>query len=509
MLTKEKLMALRQCPRRLWLEHHQPQLAVSDAADKQLRFRYGRMAGERARAALGSDVVWPTADDDLAVRSANTRHLMQQHPNHAGVETPFIRDQLYCRADAVVRSNGHYKIQETKTSTFRLKKDKITPEQPKPHYVDDAAVQLWAAQGSGLPVPEVELNLVNNQFVYHGDNNYDGLFRALDVTQEAQTLLSAVPKWIEQAEQVLNGGQPACTTGTQCNEPYPCPFAAYCKSLEPAPAQHPLTLLPDSAGKKLAKKLSDEGFVSLLEVPADRLSGAASELYLRMQSAHAAGAAILKPEAAEILSAHAYPRYFLDFEGINFPVPRWAGMRPYQQVAFQWSCHVERQPGVFEHFDFLDLSGDDPSLPCLEKLLGTIAPDGPIYVYHATYEVGQLQAFASRYPQYSETLTALIARVVDLLPLVKDHYYDPAMQGSFSLKQVLPCIAPELSYSDLEEVQQGVDAQNAYLDIILDASMSEDDKEQRRKNMLAYCRQDTQAMVEVAYFLEQRGRPQL
>jgi len=507
MLTKGKIMALRQCPRRLWLEHHHPELAVSDEVDKQLRLRYGRMTGERARSALGSNVVWPNGDDDIQVRALNTWQLLQQHPNHAGVETPFLRDDLYCRADALVRSNGHYKLQETKASTFPLKKDKVTADKPKAHYVDDAAVQLWAAQASGLPIPEVEFNLVNNQFVYHGDNNYAGLFRALDVTQEARVLLGEVPKWIEQAEHVLSNGRPACTTGTQCDEPYPCPFAAHCKSLEPPLAQHPLTLLPDSAGKKLAKKLADEGYVSLLDVPAYRLTGAASELYLRIQSAHADGSAILKPEAAQLLSGHAYPRYFLDFEGINFPVPRWAGMRPYQQVAFQWSCHIERKPGVFEHRDFLDTSGDDPSLPCIENLLQTIADDGPIYVYHATYEKGQLQQLAERYPQHAESIALLIDRVIDLLPIVKNHYYHPAMKGSFGLKQVLPCIAPDLNYADLEDVQQGVGAQNAYLDIVLEQSMSDDEKAKRRKNLFAYCRQDTWAMVEVAYFLEGRGRP--
>ena len=509
MLSKGDLLALRQCPRRLWLARHRPELADCSESDQQLHLRYGKIAGEYARAALGNDLVWPTTDDDVQTRAHNTWQLLQQHPHRPGVETAFLRDELYCRADAVVRSNGHYRLQETKASTFPLKKDKVTPKEPKPHHLEDAAIQLWAAQTSDLSVREVELNLLNNQFVYQGDGNYVGLFRALDVSEEANALLTEIPNWIVQANDVLNGGFPACQTGKHCDEPYACSFITHCKSLEPAPVAHPLTLLPDNAGKKLAKKLNDEGYVSLLDVPADKLTGADSDLYMRIQRAHQMDAAIVEPGAAAILSGHSYPRYFLDFEGINLPVPKWAGIRPYQQVAFQWSCQIERQPGVIEHAAFLDTSGNDPSLACIEALLQTISArdGGPIYVYNATYEKGQLQALAERYQSHAEPLLAFVERLVDLLPLVKDHYYHPAMRGTFTLKRVLPCIAPDLHYGGLQEVQHGVGAQDAYFDIVFGASMTDEEKEQHRSNLRAYCKQDTWAMVELAYFLEGRGRP--
>ena len=194
---------------------------------------------------------------------------------------------------------------------------------------------------------------------------------------------------------------------------------------------------------------------------------------------------------------------------MNFPVPRWKGVRPYEQIPFQWSCHVETSSGIFEHFEFLDTSGADPSLACIDKLLSTIdsSGTGPIYVYHATYEKQALNGLAARHTEFSEALALLVARLVDLLPLVKDHYYHPAMRGAFGLKKVLPTIAPDLSYGELDDVQEGVGAQLAYLALISDGNLSQRDRTEKCANLLAYCKQDTWAMVEVAYFLEGRSRP--
>ena len=74
------------------------------------------------------------------------------------------------------------------------------------------------------------------------------------------------------------------------------------------------------------------------------------------------------------------------------------------------------------------------------------------------------------------------------------------MKGSWSIKAVLPTVAPHLDYTQLEDVQNGTLAQLAYLDII-DPSTETDEREQKIRNLLNYCELDTQAMVEVvSYF---------
>ena len=81
------------------------------------------------------------------------------------------------------------------------------------------------------------------------------------------------------------------------------------------------------------------------------------------------------------------------------------------------------------------------------------------------------------------------------------------MRGSFSIKKVLPVIAPELDYGDLGEVQDGTGAQIAYLETAFDPKISEQRRAAVERDMQEYCRQDTWAMVELAYFLARGDRP--
>jgi len=84
---------------------------------------------------------------------------------------------------------------------------------------------------------------------------------------------------------------------------------------------------------------------------------------------------------------------------------------------------------------------------------------------------------------------------------VKDHYYHPDMHGSWSIKAVLPTIAPELDYSKLGEIQEGTAAQQAYVEAI-SAETQKGRQEEIRKSLLEYCKHDTLAMVTVAQYLE-------
>jgi predicted RecB family nuclease len=184
-------------------------------------------------------------------------------------------------------------------------------------------------------------------------------------------------------------------------------------------------------------------------------------------------------------------------------------VRPYEHIPFQWSCHIERSPGVFENKEFLDLTGNDPSLSCIARMREDINPDdgGPIFVYHIVYEKWRLEELIIRHPEHAEVLQKYIKRLFDLLPLVKQHFYHPQMRGSFSMKKVLPVIAPDFDYKELEEVQEGTAAQVAYLYAVLDPDTTPDRKADLEQKLRKYCRQDTWAMVEVAYFLAKAARP--
>jgi hypothetical protein len=206
----------------------------------------------------------------------------------------------------------------------------------------------------------------------------------------------------------------------------------------------------------------------------------------------------LDPQASLELAKLSYPRNYLDFETISFAMPIWEGTRPFEQLTFQWSCHIEDNPGNFEHFEFLDTSGKPPMLEFAEKLISTIDNDGPVIVY-SSYEEVALRSMSNRFPELVEEIERIKARLFDLLPLTKKYYCHPDMRGSWSIKSVLPTIAPELDYSDLE-VQGGQAAQQKFLKMIT-TGINEDDLKQGRTALLKYCERDTLAMVKLAQFL--------
>jgi membrane-bound ClpP family serine protease len=89
---------------------------------------------------------------------------------------------------------------------------------------------------------------------------------------------------------------------------------------------------------------------------------------------------------------------------------------------------------------------------------------------------------------------------VDLLPIMRTHYYHADQHGSWSIKKVLPTIAPELAYEHLEGVRDGGEAQAAYQQMIGDA-LSVEEKEILKRQMLEYCARDTLGLlVMVNYF---------
>lgn len=290
MLTKSDLQSLLQCSRKLWLEHHKPDLMQKDEPTLDRRAIDGRVVGEKAREQLGGEFIWPPMAENKAQAAEQARIMLAANPQKSAAEVPMIRGELYARADALVSDGGQYVLRETKASTFRLKKDNVTPDPPGAHHLVDVAIQAWTMEGSGLALSRVELNLLNNQWRYPGSGDYSGLFRQLDVTEEVRAHKALVPEWLKAAQAVLDKDMPEVVTGKQCSDPYECPFRGHCEKLDPPGPEHPIELLPDSAGKGLARKLREaKGYTSILEPKSEELIGKLADLYRRIQTAHRTG----------------------------------------------------------------------------------------------------------------------------------------------------------------------------------------------------------------------------
>jgi hypothetical protein len=198
-----------------------------------------------------------------------------------------------------------------------------------------------------------------------------------------------------------------------------------------------------------------------------------------------------------------YPLYFMDFEAVNPAIPRFQGMHPYDHLPFQWSVHVQAQPDVApERFEFLAMDSEDPRPAFISSLCEALGEQGSIVVYNEQFESQRLRELANWLPKYKQRIRAIQRRLWDMLPVVRNHVYHPAFEGSFSLKAVLPALVPDMSYEGMQ-VPNGQAAGRAWESMIR-GDASEAEREAKRQALLDYCAQDTLALVRLLEALQSR-----
>jgi len=473
-LSKSKLLLHRQCPKRLWLQLNRPDL-INISAATQSKFDEGNKVGDIARQLHSPGLFIETLNTSDALKLTQ-QALKDYQPIF---EAAFCHSELVVRVDLLLPKNNSYRLVEVKSSTS-----------VKNYHLDDITIQAWVMEKSGLKPLTASLAFINNQFLYEGNNNYKDLLIEEDVSSHAEENSELVPQWIEGAQKTLSSTkEPIISIGDHCAIPFQCDFIEYCSPTDPD-VEYPVEILP--YGKNKAAQLRAKGYKDLRNVPATELS---NPKHIMVHAVTLSGEAFLDPKGVSKIKELPYPRYYIDFETISFAVPIWAGTRPYMQVPFQWSCHIELKNNDLKHFEFLDISGKDPRRAFAESLISATGTEGPILVYNGGFEGARLKELASTFPDLSEALLAIIERFFDLLPFAREFYYHPDMKGSWSIKDVLPTIAPELNYSNLE-IGDGAMAQETYKKLILN-EVSSEQKVSIRNSLLHYCRHDTLAMTTI------------
>ncbi len=483
-LSKSKLLAYRQCPKRLWLEVYCPELRA-DSAATQASFSVGHQVGDIARRLYdpkGKGVLIDPQSDGFDAAFSRTQELLKS--SQPIFEAGFRAEGALALADVMlpVRKSGKrgWRMVEVKSSTA-----------VKDYHRDDAAVQSFVARASGVPLSGIALAHIDSDWIYPGNEDYNGLLLENDLTDEAFSRDKEVRGWIAEAQQIVaQTSEPSVTTGKQCGAPYECGFLAHCQSREPQ-AEQPIKWLPGRLSNRLQAQIEAHGLIELRDAPDELLN----DKQQRVKAVTLSGKAYFdRRAAATVLAAHKLPAYFLDFETIQFAVPIWKGTRPYQQIPFQFSLHRLSRTGKLEQKAFLDLSGADPSKAFAEALIAACGERGPIFVYNAGFETARIRELSERFPRFAKPLLALNERVVDLLPVARDHYYHPSQQGSWSIKAVLPAPCPDLNYGNLNGVQNGGMAMDAFLEA-LEPQTSKARKAEIEQQLLAYCALDTYAML--------------
>ena len=485
-ISKSKFVAGCQCLKRLYFQVHQPELAAEPDGTADAIIEQGREVGLLARQMFPGGVeVRSEGGLDQAIRI--TRELTANREVPAIFEGTFEHGGVLVRVDILHRRrDGRWRLIEVKSTT-----------DVRDHHVGDVAIQHRVVSRSDVDLAASCLVHVNRDYIYQGGAiDAHRFFRIRNLTRQVEKLQRELTVQLRSEFRVLSMPEaPDIPAGLQCSSPFTCEFFDHCN--DPVPDHHILRL-PRIHASTVAK-LAALGVQSIHDIPENYpLTGRLRRACASVQM----GEPWYSPEIGEELRKLKYPLYFADFETVNPALPRFAGMRPYDQIPFQWSVHVRRQPGAApEHLEFLATDTSDPRQAFISALCNTLGDRGSIVVYHQPFESQRLGELASWVPGFSARIKEIQQRLWDLLPVIRDHVYHPSFAGSYSLKSVLPALVPEMTYEGLE-VANGQDAGLAW-ESLTRGGLDRDDRERIKKALLAYCGQDTLGMVRLVETLQQ------
>ncbi len=485
-LSKSKFLSGLQCHKRLYLEIHHPFLATKPDAATQAMFDMGTEVGELARSRFPGGVLVTAGYRQTDVALAQTAELIQDATVPAIFEAAFFHGGVLIRADVLERvpvdgQPDGWRLIEVKSST-----------KVKDVHLEDLAVQSEVILGAGLTLVSVSLMHINTGYLYRdGPIDLAELFAIQDLSEAvAQRRMSVAERLVAMNRMLLSAEAPGIKPDRHCHTPYECPFWEHCTTGKPVRWIH---YLPGS--KQVVDQLVELGIATIDEIPAGtKLSPVQRRVKENVEW--------VSEKLGSVLKAVQHPVHHLDFETMMLAVPRFSETRPYQALPVQWSNHIEQAPGELRHEEFLHKDISDPRKVLAEALLESLGSRGSICVY-SPYERSVIEQLAEALPSLRAALQALVKRIWDLHPIVRDYYYHPQFDGSYSLKKVLPALVPSLAYDDLTIKEGGHAASEYYRMVFVETDWVE--RATIEETLLQYCARDTLAMVELRRALKEKA----
>lgn len=405
-------------------------------------------------------------------------------------------------------------------------------------YVYDLAYQRFVIEGYFKSINKPEqlnnikyyLAVLNSEYVFDGkyenntpvyDNNIISLIDLTIITKDMQDVIKEdIDKVVEYLDTMdMN----KCKLGIHCQRKKirECKFTKICYKDFPEVSSI-FAYMSASFGFKdkktntkysLFELINDYHYYKMTDVPYDFLERDNNIIQRNVVDNNEVY--IDKEKIRDGLNLLRYPIYHLDFESFACPLPRYYKEKAYSQSLFQYSLHIERSKGVCDknndHYEYLAKDHNDHRRDLIESLLNNIKDDnGSIMVYNIAFEKTRLKELSLLYPDLSIEINKLINRLFDLMHIIKNNkdlykslgydtkrasqinYYHEKLNGSFSIKKVLPLFS-NLKYSDLE-VQNGNEAMVTYFKF---PTLDKKEFNEQYNNLLEYCKQDTWAMFEI------------
>lgn len=374
------------------------------------------------------------------------------------------------------------------------------------------------------------LAVLNHNYVYDGYRVGDkriyreingeeivNFFDVNEITYEYQSIIEDMVKRLE--DNIINPDTKPCGVGKYCayKKVGECKYKSICYKNVPAyNASFNYIGFSDNVGfssDKLSKfDLINNGYLKLDDIPFEWIKDKPN-MVIERDCYDNDKIYVDKEKIRSYLNTLEYPIYHLDFETLPCPMPRFKGEKPYTQSCFEFSLHIEREPGVCDkdedNYVFLAETSGDEREKMVKEIVKRINPNkGTMLAQNVSFERSRLKELAYIFPKYREHLLKIVEHSTDLLYALKTNrelyenlgydeerskrinFYDKRQSGSYSIKKTLPVLS-DLSYSSLE-VKNGTEALVTYSQY---DKMNEFDLKKAKNSLRVYCKQDTWAMV--------------
>jgi hypothetical protein len=470
LISKTNYLQGLQCSKLLWHAFNNPAVFSEPSGALQHLFKQGHTVAKEARRRYNDGISIPPSDIDRVVELTREALPLRKPIFEAAARFGHV----HARADI---------LEPAKQNSWNLIEVKSSTEVKDVH-LEDLAFQAYVFQRAGIPINECYIITINNRYERGGTG-----MRLLKKHQHVVTgqILAKIEDRIGGFTQVISMPQtPAVSIGAHCNAPYECAMYAHCWGG-----------LPDDSvwnlykGRKKSVELYEQGCHRMIAIPPSVELTPSQRI---QQQVALTGAPHINKEAIQsFLSRLQYPLWLIDFETFATAVPMFAGVRPYQQIPFQFSIHVlDRIDAEPRNTGFLSSGSKDPRPQFLAALQEQIGTNGSVLAYNAQFESGVLRDLATRFPDSAAWISQVQGRMVDLLqPFRSFDYYHQRQKGSASLKAVLPALNGP-SYDGMA-IQDGASAGARFLQTHYEPC-AEAEREQVRAELMRYCSQDTFGM---------------
>ncbi|NQY10500.1 MAG: DUF2779 domain-containing protein [Flavobacteriales bacterium] len=491
-LSKSTFMSGIQCEKKFYLGKNHKKLNIEkDKASSATEaiFAQGNLVGELALKLFPDGVdATPESYYDFQKSVLQTDEFIENGETII-YEAAFQYNGVLAAMDILVKSVDGWRAYEVKNSTSL-----------SDTYRMDAALQYHVITNSGIELKDISIVYINNEYVRQGELDINKLFTIESVLEDVKQRIPGMPDQIRRLKTVLSDQVlPEKEIGPHCNSPYDCEFIGNCWKDVPEYSVFDIKNL--RSNKKW--ELFNMGAVTLDQVPEDYSLG--TNQLMQISSELNQTTIIDKENIQRFIREFKYPLYHLDFETFAVAVPLFDGTRPYRQTVFQYSLHIQESPGSDpKHLEYLaEVDGTDPRIKFVDRLIEDCGTTGDILVYNIGFERGRLKETIEAFPNYATDMQKIIDRLKDLMiPFQQRWYYTPEMRGSYSIKKVLPALVKgkDVSYKKLV-IGDGGTASSTFSQML--NGTFDGDPRATRQHLLAYCKLDTYAMVQLLSKLEE------